>query len=88
MEKSYTTTYAQSSLAIKGIMAQMVNSIAIPVIVAQYIAKNIYQTSGLADNIFMMSFTNALIGPILLFFDPGNIIAKFTKCIKSRVGNF
>ena len=66
----------------------MINSIAIPVIVAQYIAKNLYYTSGLVDNIFMMSFTNALVSPLLIFFDPGYFIGKLLRCIKTRPSNF
>ena len=61
----------------------MINSILIPVIVAKYIRNSIYETSGLVDNIFMMSITNALVGPALVFFDPINILNKILRCIKS-----
>lgn len=66
----------------------MINSILIPVIIAQYIAKNLYFTSGLVDNIFMMSFTNSLVTPLLAFFDPGYYIGKIKRCINSRPSNF
>lgn len=69
-------------------MAQMINSILIPVIIAYYIKDaNIYQTSGLVDNIFMMSITNSLVPPILLFFDPYNLFMKIKRSFKSRAGN-
>ena len=41
-ERDYTTTNFQASLAIKAILAQMINSILIPIIVARYIKNNIY----------------------------------------------
>ena len=84
-ERNYTTTNRQTSLAIKSILAQMVNSILIPVIVAQYIKKDLYKTSGLVDNIFMMSITGALVGPVLVFFDPLNIFTKLLRCLKSTL---
>jgi hypothetical protein len=82
-EKDYTETNHQASLAIKSILAQMVNSILIPVISAYYIIQNVYQTSGLVDNIFIMSITNSLIPPILLLLDPYNIYLKILRHIKS-----
>ena len=60
----------------------MINSILIPVIIAKYIS------SGLVDNIFMMSITNAVVGPTLVFFDPVNLLSKFIRCFKSRSGKY
>lgn len=71
----------------KSIFAQMINSILIPVVVARYIKKDIYGASGLVDNIFMMSFTNALVGPLVVFFDPVNLLQKVKKCWRSRISN-
>ena len=86
-ERDYTNTYNQASLAVKSIFAQMINSILIPVIVARYIKKDIYGASGLVDNIFMMSFSTALVAPFVVLFDPVNFLQKFKKCWNSRVGN-
>lgn len=86
-ERDYTSTYRQSSLAVKSILAQMINSILIPVIVARYIKQNIYEASGLVDNIFMMSFTMALVAPFVVLFNPANIMQKVMKCWKTRVSN-
>ena len=83
-ERDYTTTHFQASLAVKSIVAQMVNSILIPVIVARYIKENIYETSGLVDNVFMMSFSLTLVGPVVVFFDPVNYLQKIKRCWKSR----
>ena len=87
-EKDYTTTNFQASLAIKAILAQMINSILITVIVAYYIKKNIYQSSGLVDNVFMMSFSLALVAPVIVFFDPVNYLSMAIRCVKRRTGNF
>lgn len=88
-EKDYTSTSRQASLAIKSIVAQMINSILTPVITAYYIKTDtkVYQSGGLVDNIFIMSFTNALVPPILLFFDPFNILTKVIRCLKSTISN-
>lgn len=87
-ERDYTNTYNQASLAVKSIFAQMINSILIPVVVARYIKKDIYGASGLVDNVFMMSFSNALVGPVVVFFDPLNLVQKLKRCWKNRVSNF
>jgi hypothetical protein len=85
-EKDYTSTNRQASLAIKSIMAQMINSILTPVIIAYYIQTDtgIYKTGGLVDNIFMMAISNAIVPPLLLIVNPGYLISKVLRCIKSR----
>lgn len=84
-ESDYTATNFQASLALKATLAQMVNSILIPIIVARYIKNDIYSASGLVDNIFMMSFSIALVAPIVVFFDPVNYLAMLTRCWKRRL---
>jgi hypothetical protein len=88
-EKDYTSTNRQASLAVKSIAAQMINSILIPVIVAYYIktTTGIYKSGGLVDNIFMMAFTNSLLPPIILFFDPFVLKRAIFKCLKSTSCN-
>ena len=86
-EKDYTTTNFQASLAIKAILAQMINSILIPVIVAYYVKQNVYGSSGLADNTFMMSFSVALVSPVVVLFDPLHFMMKIVRCWKVRIGN-
>lgn len=66
----------------------MVNSILIPVITAYYIKKKIYETSGLVDNIFMLSISTSIVPPILLFFDPYNLFLKFKRWYKSKPCNY
>lgn len=77
-------------MAIKSIVAQMINSILTPVITAYYIKTDtgVYQTGGLVDNIFMLSLTNALVPPILLFIDPFNLLMKLVRCMKTRTSRY
>ncbi len=83
-EKDYTETERQASLAIKSILAQMVNSIIIPVITAYYIKGNLYRTSGLVDNIFMLGISTIILPPVLVFVDFSALFFKLIKCLKSR----
>ena len=87
MEKDYTTTYHQTSLAIKSILAQMVNTILIPVITAYKIKNNVYLASGLVDNIFMLSISLSILPPIMIYFDSWAIILWIIKKCKSTSGN-
>jgi hypothetical protein len=84
-EKDYTTTYRQSSLAVKSIIAQMMNSILTPIITAYYIktTAGFYKVGGLVDNIFMMAFTNSFIPPLITLIDPYNIFVSMSRCLKS-----
>ncbi len=66
----------------------MINSILIPVVTAYEIKNNIYQTSGLVDNIFMLGITTAIIPPIVIFIDPYNLFMKLMRCLKSRPCRF
>jgi hypothetical protein len=88
-EKDYTSTNRQASLAIKSILAQMINSILTPTITAYYIKTNtgVYMAGGLVDNIFMMAITNSIVPPILVLLDPLVIVSKLIRCIKSRKSN-
>ena len=81
----YTTTHQQTSLAIKSIFAQLINSIAIPIIVASSIKKDLYSTAGLSSDIFMLGVTNSLVAPILKIFDIGYFINRIKKSY--REGN-
>lgn len=83
-EKDYTATYREASLAVKSIVAQMVNSIVIPVITAYEIKNNVYSTSGLVDNVFMLGISMAIVPPIMVFVDPYNLFMKVLRCLKSR----
>lgn len=72
----------------KSILAQMVNSIVIPVITAYKIKNNVYSTSGLVDNVFMLGVSMSLVGPIVVLIDPYNLFMKVLRCLKSRPSTF
>jgi hypothetical protein len=70
-EKDYTETYRQASLLIKSVVAQMINTILIPIITAYYVKnKNFYYENGLVDNIFMLSISTIVVPPIMLIVNP------------------
>lgn len=64
----YTETNHQTSLALKSILAQLINSILTPTIVASLIKQNLYGIGGLADDIFMLGITNSFISPAVKVF--------------------
>ena len=79
MEKDYTETKHQTSLAIKAIVAQMINSILIPIIVNRFIKQEIYSENGLASDVFMLGLTNAFVAPIIIVFNPLYTMNRFFK---------
>jgi hypothetical protein len=59
------------SLALKSIFAQLINSIFIPIVVNVYIKdNNLYNTSGLTEDIFVLAIANSFIPPIVRLIDP------------------
>lgn len=83
-EKDYTLTKYQTSLAIKSILAALINSILIPIIVNFYIKVDIYGENGLASDVFMLGLTNSLLPPILKIIDTSYIINRLMKWWASR----
>jgi hypothetical protein len=69
-------------------MASLVNSIVIPMIANRFIKVNIYQKNGLADDIFMLGLTNALVPPVLKIIDGGYYYTKLMQWIKRGASNF
>ena len=71
LEKNYTATGYQASLAVKSILAQVINSIAVP-IVANYLIedKNLFETNGLATEVIYISILGSFLPPLLKIFDP------------------
>ena len=80
IERPDTTNKYQVSLAVKSIIAQMLNSIAIPVIVNYQLKDgNIYKESGLVDDIFLLSLTSAFVPPLVRLIDPWYIFLWVRK---------
>ena len=92
-ELDYTESHRQGSLVIKSVWAQMANSILIPVITSYYVKnlKNdyseIYASGGLAENVFLLAVTNSFLPPLIVLFDPYNMLMKVKRCILSRPSN-
>lgn len=87
-ERDYTETYRQGSLAVKSVIAQMINTILIPIITAFYVKnKNFYYENGLVDNIFMLSVSTIIVPPIVLFVNPWRILTAILRCYYSRPSN-
>ena len=63
-EKDFTHTNYQIGLALKTIMAQLMNSILVPAITNIYIKNNIYEANGQVYDIFFLAITNSFLPPI------------------------
>ncbi len=87
-EQDYTTIKYQTSLAIKSVLAQLINSIVVPMFANYFIKSNIYEKNGLADDIFMLGLTNSFVPPIMKFIDGGYIFSRIMVWYYSRPGNF
>ena len=61
-KKTYTSQ--QTSIGVKSILAQIVNSVAIPLGVALIFKKPMYGSNGFADNVFYQAATNAILYPV------------------------
>ena len=85
-ERDYTTIKYQTSLAIKSVVAQLVNSIIIPIFANYFIKSNLYDKNGLAEDVFMLGLTNALVPPILKFFDGEYLISNIFRWYYNRPG--
>jgi hypothetical protein len=74
IEKEYSMNNFQISIAIKSVIAQVVNSIIVPILVNFYIKdRNIFGKSGLVEDIFILGITSSLVPPLVRLFDPYNI---------------
>ena len=60
---------------------QLLNTIVIPILVNVFLKPKeyIYQRSGLAENVFLLGVTNALLTPILKIFDFYYLYVKYLQ---------
>lgn len=91
-EKDYTITKYQTSLALKSILASLINSILIPMIVNYFIKAGgssavLYGEDGLASDVFMLGLTNSFLPPILKIIDISYIINRIKKWFASKPSN-
>lgn len=89
IEKEYSMNNFQISIAIKSVIAQLVNSIFVPVMTSYYIKNNdIFGASGLVEDIFILGITNSLVPPIVRIIDPYNIFLAIRYKFYHDEGNF
>ena len=70
IERIFTNNHYQISIAIKSVLAQLVNSIIVPLIVNYNIKENIYQKGGLTEDIFILAIFNSFLPPLIRMIDP------------------
>ena len=68
-ERDYSETSHQTSLAVKSVLALLINSIAIPIIINVVIFNDLYHENGLIADVFLLGITNAFLSPFLKIFD-------------------
>ena len=80
-ELSVTQTDYQSSLAVKAIIAQLINTIIIPILVNRFLKNHnyLYEKSGLAEDVFLLGITNSFLGPILKIIDMNYFYMKYFR---------
>ena len=80
IERHDTTNKYQMMLSVKSIVAQLMNSIITPIIVNWYLKSgNIYEESGLVEDIFILSITSAFMPPLVRLIDPWYIFLWIKK---------
>lgn len=70
-------TNHQISVHIKTVLAQLINSIFIPIIVNYFIKENIYAENGLIQDIFIFGIALALVYPLGKFINPAYLVRYF-----------
>ena len=81
-ERDYTMTNYQTSLAIKSITAQVLNTIFVPFVAAYFIKKNIYGPNGLIEDVFILAITNSFVTPLVKLIDPYYYLRYFYSMFK------
>jgi hypothetical protein len=76
------------SLALKSIIAQLINLIFVPFVVNYWIKdQKVYGKSSLSDNIFILSITSSIIAPLARLFDPYYMYLAIVKWYKFSPSN-
>ena len=74
-EKVYSMNNYQISIAIKSVIVQLINSIAVPILVNYYLKDgNIFGRSGLIEDIFILAAASSFVAPIVKLIDPWNLL--------------
>jgi hypothetical protein len=65
-------------------MAQLMNSILVPLITNILVKDNLYNENGLIYDIFFLGLTNSLLPPLLQFLNIGHIVNRFVAWWQAR----
>ena len=84
MERDYTITMQQASLAIKAVLALLINSILIPILVNHFLKQNLYGVNGLAYDVFLLGITNSFLPPLVKIFDGYYLMTRILKWYQNR----
>lgn len=84
LERSSTNTQHQTSLALKAVLALLINSILIPILVNYFFKENLFGVNGLAYDVFYLGITNSFLSPILKIFDIYYYFTRFWRWYKDH----
>lgn len=71
-------------MGMKAAIATLINSILNPILVNRFFKSNLYGTNGLADDIFNIALTGALLSPVYKILDINFVISKLWKIYDNR----
>lgn len=74
-------------MAVKSVLAQLLNSILVPVFANYFTKNNLYDKNGLSDDVFMLGLTNAFVTPLLKYFDGYYVYVNLMRYLKGRPSN-
>ena len=86
-EKNFSKTNFESSLAIKVITAQVINTILISFLCNYLIKQNIYGSGGLTQDVLFLSISGSLVAPLLNFINVGHLVSRVTLLFRDKPQN-
>ena len=85
MERNERYSHEQNSIGFKTVIATVINIVLIP---ASFVIKgNIYEIDGLADDVFFLALSNAIVTPIVKLINPSFIIRKIKNTWKNSISS-
>ncbi len=68
----------------KAVIATLINSILNPILVNKFLKTNLEGQNGLADDVYNIALTSALLSPVYKIFDTNVILSKLTQMYYNR----
>ena len=85
LERDYTFTIQQASIAVKGTIASLINSILVPILVSAYIKdENFLEANGLVSDVFMLGITNSFFPALIRLFDVYFWLSRLLEWIANK----